>query len=207
MNARLLAVVALLFGTGCATRMVPFTQELRAQHELTDSEVKGLQFYLSDDVKLRRELERDNRRVVGGNLEVTTGKLVEEVLVEEQTPGVVVAMDELTLSVSFEEGTSLSFSVARPARPALPLVLHESRYAEPPDPFPGRAPAKRADDTATLLGNYWLVIGADGVVSFGGRPFEAVEGSHRAHLLIDAESLEEVAESRTVLKGRTVGTR
>ena len=91
-----------------------------------------------------------------------------------------------------------------------PLVpVHtESRFADPPDPFPGRDfhPDPPAERTRSLLGNYFLAIDEDGsVVTFRGKLFEAVESSYRAHLMIDAEALEEVIENRTVLGGRKLG--
>jgi len=41
-------------------------------------------------------------------------------------------------------------------------------------------------------------------VTFRSKLFEAVEDSYRAHLMIDAEALEDVVESHSVLGGRTL---
>jgi hypothetical protein len=41
-------------------------------------------------------------------------------------------------------------------------------------------------------------------VPFQGQLFEALEDSYRAHLLIDADKLDDVVENRTVLPGRTL---
>src|SRR5690349_20861134 len=46
---------SLLLG-GCAKNLVPFTQEMRVEHRLTDQDLKNLQFYVSHRVTLRREL-------------------------------------------------------------------------------------------------------------------------------------------------------
>ena len=49
-----LVLLGLVTG-GCQPSLVPFTKELRSQHDLSAKEVKRLQFYVSHSVTLRRE--------------------------------------------------------------------------------------------------------------------------------------------------------
>jgi len=204
------AVVLAALSTGCASRMVPFTHEIRSQYRLTEQELKSLQFYVSHTVTLKRELESDSRRVEGGNLHIRSGKLIEEVVVKEQTPGVAVAVGDDTISVSFQEGTALDFSLRnhRGAVPLRKLPAESSRFAEPPTPFPGDVGPDPEPKTIPGFGNYWLTGQASSsLIIFQGREFEAVGDSDKAHLLIDTQALEEVVEERTVLEGRRVSTR
>jgi hypothetical protein len=98
--------------TGCVSSRVPFTHEIRSQYRLSDDEVKNLQFYASDAIKLRRELNATDRQVTGGHrLVLTSGKVIEEVVVEKETPGVVVALSRDTISVSFDVGSQLDFAL------------------------------------------------------------------------------------------------
>ncbi|MBI4700361.1 MAG: hypothetical protein HY744_04185 [Deltaproteobacteria bacterium] len=159
---------------------------------------------------LRREIDTGSRQVTGQHrLVLTSGKLVEEVVVEKLTPGVAVAVDEASLTISFEPGSSLVFAPTGGGRPLPPL---SDGFAEPPqDPFPAehsgtwRRPAPRPPSEEPFGGNYWLAAQPDGaLVRLGGRLFQAVEESLQAHLLIDAESLEEQVERRTTLGGRTL---
>jgi hypothetical protein len=46
-----------------------------------------------------------------------------------------------------------------------------------------------------------MVIEPGGKVRFQTREFEAVEESFQAHLMIDADTLDEVVKNRKVLKG------
>lgn len=204
------AVVLAALSTGCASRMVPFTHEIRSQYRLTEPELKSLQFYVSHTVTLKRELESDSRRVEGGNLHIRSGKLVEEVVVKEKTPGVAIAVGDDTISVSFQEGTALDFSL-RNQRGAVPLrkVPAESGpFAEPPAPFPGDAVRPEPEPKPIPgFGSYWLTGQASSIIIFQGKEFEAVGDSDKAHLLIDTQALEEVVEERTVLEGRRVSTR
>ncbi len=200
-----LTVSALL--TGCSS-LVPFTHEIRTQHDLSNEDVTALQFYVSRTVKLRREVRSVGRQIENGNLRVVSGKIIEEIELEEHTPGVAVEVGATAIEVSFSESSSLLFSL----RTGEPLPLRQEppslgSFAEPPNPFPGDRPHHH--DHRTLLspelaGNYWLDSDGDAQVEFEGRMWEAVEGSYGCYLMIDSESLEEVIESETVLGGRRV---
>lgn len=201
-----LALLALLL-LGCGPRLVPFTHELRVQHDLSDSDVKNLQFYVSHQIALRRELTAESSQVTSSHkLLLVSGKVIEEVVVEERTPGVVVAARGGALAVSFEPGASLTFS-AGPERfePAQPAPSFPG-FATPPDPFPGNAEPllagpSPAGDGSGPGGNYWLAAGPGREIRYQGKAFSAIEDSLRAHLLIDADALDEVVERRTVLPG------
>src|SRR5690242_15224989 len=101
-------LVALASLTGCAS-FVPFTQELRTATGLKKDDLKNLQFYTSNKIVLRREVESGGSQVTGHKLIVMSGKTIEEVVIEEHTPGVVTQIGDGSLSVSFEPGASLQF--------------------------------------------------------------------------------------------------
>ena len=204
-----LALAALALA-GCGPRLVPFTHELRVQHNLSNDDLKNLQFYISHRITLRRELESGGSQVTANHkLLVVAGKNIEEVVIEEHTPGVAVEVGERTLAVSFEPGSSFLFAAA--PEPGTPVSEVRS-FASPPDPFPGNDPnpepapfpgssGSSGSSGGAFGGSYWLATADGGRGNFQGRLFEAVEDSLRAHLLIDAESLEEVVEERKVLPG------
>jgi hypothetical protein len=201
--AALLTLFILLFATGCGGGLIAFTHELREQQGLTTEELKNLQWYVSHRITLRRELESGGRQVTGTHkLLVVSGKNVEEVVVEEHTPCIAVAIGENTISVSFEQGSSLDFAAQSGALSPAP----RQNFAEPPDPFPGNNPNRpqevaRPAPTGIFTGNYFLAIEPGGKVRFQQRDFEAVEESFQAHLMIDSESLDEVVKNRKVLPG------
>lgn len=192
---------------GCGPRLVPFTHELRAQHNLSAADLKNLQFYVSHQITLRRELESGGSQVTANHkLLVVAGKTIEEVVIEEHTPGVAVQIGERTIAVSFEPGSSFLFAAA--AEPGTPEPAAQA-FASPPDPFPGNNQVAGDPEPnpfpspsgGAFGGSYWLATTDGGKVNFQGRVFEAVEDSLKAHLMIDAESLEEVVEERKVLPG------
>jgi hypothetical protein len=198
------ALLALTVATGCHS-YVPVTQELRNEHRLSSQDLENLQFYNSHEIVLRRELARGDRQVTGSHkLLVIAGRQVEEVVIAKHTPGVVVDVGEGVLRVSFEQGTSLEFAVRGPEPIHDPIVI-SGGFAEPPDPFPGddpRAIEPRTRPFVSGSGNYWLVTSDGSEVIFQGKRYTPVGDTSLAHLVISTESLDEVEEERTVLRGR-----
>lgn len=205
-----LALSTLAMATGCGSGLVPLTQELRDQHGLTEQELSNLQYYVSHTITLRRELESGGRQITGNHkLVLRAGKTIEEVVVPDGTPGVAVGVGAESLEISFEEGTSILFAIesaqprggggggafaSGPDPNPFPGSIDDGQSQ--PEPFPAKGNVGRG-------GNYWVAIdSADASVPFAGTVFKAVDETLKAHLLIDAESLEEVVEQRTVLGGR-----
>jgi hypothetical protein len=214
MNCRLRSLGSLLLAAvlasvlaGCGGR-IPFTHEIRTQYSLSDQELQNLQFYVSHTVTLRRELDATSRQVTGGHkLVLTTGKVIEEVVVEEETPGVAVAVGRDTITVSFDVGSAMVFALRNGEPVSSPAPASSGGYAEPPDPFPGEAVAHPDPEpiSGAPWGKYWVAMDPGAAtVLFQGTLFDAVEDTLQAHLLIDADTLDEVVESRTVLPGRTL---
>lgn len=188
--------------SGCKTTLIPFTHELKDQHRLSDGDLKNLQYYVSSTVTLRRELGKAESSVTPGHkLRVFSGKTIEEVVIERETPGVAMKVEAGKLAVSFEPGAALDFGVdgalvgLEPAPPP--------RFAEGPNPFPGNGepPAPPAQPESLFTGNYWLAVDGKGEVTYQGKAWAVTETGGRAHLLIDAEALEKVVKNRKVLPG------
>lgn len=87
--------VVILLATGCHKR-VAFTQELRTEYDLTDEQLRHIQFYTSEPITLRHNPS-------GKELQF------EEIKMRPGTPGVVVRVDPYSLGVSFENGDYLNF--------------------------------------------------------------------------------------------------
>ena len=198
------AAIALL-STGCRG-LIDFTHELRDQHSLTRDELKNLQFYTSSTITLRRELESGGKQITGNHkLLLVAGKTIEEVVIESKTPGIALAVSDHSITVSFEQGTSLEFVASGNggARPS-------ETFASPPDPFPGNSPEPREPEPVLLqgyFGPYALAVGSSGQVVFQGKTFEAVGDSLKAHLLIAGESFEEVVKQNKTLPGMRLPNR
>jgi hypothetical protein len=201
----LLPILALLSSVtfGCASYL-PFSQELRNEHRLEAKDLKNLQFYTSHTITLRREAERGGREVTAGHkLLLIAGKQIEEVVIEKHTPGIVVAATSSSIEVSFDDGANLVFSLRGPEPLSEAFVLDRG-FATPPDPFPGNGAPRREPPRTDDLGGFgqFYLTPRGNTVEFQGKVWEAIGESDLAHLVISTESLEEVEEESTVLKGR-----
>jgi hypothetical protein len=201
----LLASLALALLTGCSS-LVPFTHELRTTNNLTNDDLKNLQFYVSNRIILRRELDSGSRQVTGTHkLLLLSGHTVEEVVVEARTPGIAVAVTDGSISVSFEPGSFITFAPSGDPAPQAPAG---TSFAEAPNPFPGNdGESVRPPKRVGLGGAYWLQADAEWRLTFQGTTFTAKDDSMQAHLMIDAQSLEQVQKNRKVLPGMVLPSR
>jgi len=99
----LLSFVLLL--AACSPR-VPFTQGIRDKYQLSESELKLLQFYTSDVIILKRgEMSEKAKETTEGTLTIKGGNKVEEIVIKAGTPCVIEKVyDGNNVSVSFEDG-------------------------------------------------------------------------------------------------------
>ena len=168
-------VILSVFAVGCSSTRVPITYDMIRRYALTAEELKGLQYYVSEEITLRRELESGDREVTGYRLKTRAGKLIEEIVVKRSTPGIAVASSEHSIAISFEEGHSLTFG-------------SDPKYR------------RRWKGKYTLLAREWM--SGNGVIDYAEKKYQAVEDSGDAFLMIDMDTLEDVVHRRRVVEGR-----
>lgn len=101
-NIGLLFITGLLLSS-CSPKLTPFTQRMYDDFSWSESDLKKIQFYLSDDIILRREKGADDSRISDGKIRVKDGRRVEEVVFKKGTPGVVIfTPKENRFAVSFD---------------------------------------------------------------------------------------------------------
>lgn len=92
-----------LFLSSCSQKLTPFSQRMYDDFGWSDSDLKSIQFYLSDDIVLRREKGADDSQIRDGKIRVKDDRQVDEVVFKKGTPGVVVfTPKENRLAVSFD---------------------------------------------------------------------------------------------------------
>lgn len=199
-----LAPLVFVFVLGCGAALVPFSHELRREHDLTAHDLQNIQFYISSKVVLRRELEKEDKVVTATHkLVLVSGKRVEEVVIAKGTPCVAVKVAADRLAVSFEPGASIVFSAGADRVPVEPVAPRAQEFASPPEPFPGNKIA--GDDaprsTPSAFGDYFLAVDRDGSLEYQGKRWRVVEEGEEAHLLINARALNSVETSTKVVPG------
>jgi len=166
-NRLVLAVCALIAasGVGCASNRTALTYDMIQQNQLTPEEQKGLQYYISETITLRRSVDSGERRVAQGRLVTRDGRWIEEITIPKDTPGVAVEVGPDWIDVSFEAGEKLRFGSAPSTR-----QRWQGKYA--------------------LYADRWE--GTVGYLTYAGLTFQAVEDSGSAYLLVDGEAVTDV---------------
>ncbi len=173
-NILLLSV--LVFGLSSCKNLVYYTDSMKAQYGWNEDQLRKIQFYLSNDIVLRRELSQGSTEIVSGKIKTVNGKRVEEILIRERTPGILTQMPrENKMLVSFEISDShyLSFGV---------------------NPNMG--------DKYVLLAESWN--GNVGTVNYHGNKYYTQSDSKYSTLLVDLRKIQKLKMKQRVAKGRKV---
>ncbi len=109
-NLWILLVVGVTLFSSCKNTKIYFTDTLRMRLESNGVTMKQIQFYTSEEIVLRRELESENIQVVYGKIKEEDGKSVDEIIIKEETPGMCRQITPNALWVSFEAGENNSIS-------------------------------------------------------------------------------------------------
>ena len=113
-----LLVSAAISGGGCSTdskltraERIDFTNSLRTSWNLSDDEIRQLQFYTHDDVTLERDVGGDIKSIIHGRLVVRAGHNIEVIEIPAETPGVAIRVSNGVVDVCFEGAcdSTLSF--------------------------------------------------------------------------------------------------
>lgn len=173
--------------TAVAPERVALTNALRTRYELTETELRALQYYLSERVVLERVMTDGSRRVERGRLVVRGGTVIHQIVIERGTPGVVEPDATLTegpsahaIPVSFEPGAPLAFSARLPG----------GSYRLAPPKGQG------------LFGEFLASLGGapSAKIVFAGASWRLAAG-REAHLLVERDAVGNLARERRRLRG------
>lgn len=100
----LLVIVVPVLLSSCSQKRVPFTQQLREKHQLKPEEIKAIQFYISNDLVLRRGDQESKKVTNDGELTLLNDAVMEEVVIKAGTPCLIRdVIDGNQVTVSFED--------------------------------------------------------------------------------------------------------
>lgn len=168
-------IAAGLFLASCSEALSPYTTSVQRSANIGEEQVKQIQFYLSDDIVMQRQLSATETTITEGELKIVGGREVQEIVIPAGTPGVVTGLSGNILHVSFDaNGEYLRFG---------------------PNPGAGGRYTVMAYDKN----------GVYGYVMYGTQEFKlASYNNHYAHLLLDMERYDEVTKERKEVSGRTL---
>ncbi|MEO0735028.1 MAG: hypothetical protein AAFZ52_19475 [Bacteroidota bacterium] len=169
----LLALFAVLFSS-CGPKLSPLTQRLIEDQKWQEDELKRIQFYLSEDLVLTRELRDGNTQIRNGQVKIIDGREVEQMVFKRNTPGIFVfSPKSQRMAVSFE-GSDEDY-----------LIF---------------GPNPKAGDRYTLLASDWNR--RSGTVSYAGRKWRVNSADAYASLLIPLKRLRDRDVRGRVAGGR-----
>ena len=109
-----------LLGAGlisaCSPHLTTFTEELYKSYQWSEEDLKKVQFYLSDDLVIYRDITESNGvQIAGGEIKVVNGRKVEQVRFKAGTPGVYLFKPkDNNFAISFEAGDDTHYLVFGP---------------------------------------------------------------------------------------------
>ncbi|HKK79930.1 MAG TPA: hypothetical protein VJ933_09890 [Phaeodactylibacter sp.] len=172
----LLPLLSLLLFSSCGPTLSPFTKRVYEQGNFSTSDLERIQFYLSDDIVLRRELTGGRSEVISGEIKIIDGRKVEQVVIPKGTPGVLAFQsDGGRLAVSFEDG--------------------EDRYLM-------FGPNPTVDGRYTLLASAQKKRFS--VVTYEGKKWRVQRNDAYTNLMVDLKKINKVAVQSRTAKGRRV---
>ncbi len=168
--------ICTLFLSACSPKLTPFTERLYDENSWSEDELKQIQFYLSDDIILRREVEKGASKIEHGEIKMVDGKKVEEIVIRKGTPGVFIfSPKEDRFAVSFEGS--------------------DDRYLM-------FGPNPKASDRFVLLASNWNR--SKGQVTYDGKRYYTPSRSAYATLLVDLKRVRKISVKSRTAKGRKV---
>ncbi|MEN0002927.1 MAG: hypothetical protein AAF798_02240 [Bacteroidota bacterium] len=167
---------ALFFLASCSPKLSPFTQELYNGSEWKEEDLKKIQFYLSDDIVLRRQISDGSSEIISGEIKIVNGKEVEEVVIEEGTPGILLFMPKKNrFAISFEDS--------------------DARYLV-------FGPNPRASNRYVLMASEWNR--KSGIVTYEEKKYRVDSQSAFSTLMVDLEKIRKVDVNSRRAEGRRV---
>ena len=158
----------------CSKQYSYFTKQLHDEFNWSDQELKEIQFYLSEDIVLHRELSREDSRITNGKIKISGGSEIEELIFEKDTPGILMfSPKEDRFAVSFEEGKYLMFG-----------------------------PNKKTQGRFVLLAKEWNR--RSGQITYGDKVYQTPSESAYASLLVDVDNIRKTKYKVKKAEGRKV---
>ena len=170
-------LLALFFLIACSPKLSPVSQRLVDQNGWSEDELQQIQFYLSDDIVLKRDFTRGSSEIVSGEIKMVNGREVEQVRIAKGTPGVLLFQPKSNrMAVSFESG-------------------RDSRYLMfGPNPKRGK--------NYVLLASDWK--NRQGKVKYDGKTYYTNSESALATLMVDLKKSGRTSVKSRSAKGRKI---
>ena len=176
---KIIAFLSVVATVSCSPELRPFTSNILQEGGWSDTDLQKIQFYLSEDIIIRRELTEGTSEITSGTIKIVKGEKVEEVRIKKGTPG----------TFLFRAGKN-NFAIGFDA-------ASDKRYL-----MFGANPKRQG--TYVLLASEWK--DRLGKVQYDNRFYFAEEESAWAALLVDLKKIQKFEVNSRVERGRKVNS-
>jgi hypothetical protein len=172
----LLAFFSVVLFGACSNRLTYFTDDLNERYRWTDDELRKIQFYVSQNIVLKREVSGGDREIISGKIKIEDGRKIEEVVIRKGTPGAFLFSPKRDrFAIGFEDGN---------------------------DRYLMFGPSPKYSDRFVLLASDW--DRRTGSVTYDDKTWKVSSDVAYAALLVDLRKINKVDVNSRVAKGRKV---
>jgi len=93
-----------LFSMSCSSSKTYFTPQVRAKIENAGVDLKKIQYYIDENIELKREITKEEGKVSKGKVRIENQKYIDIITLEKHTPGICSQAFPDKLLISFEKG-------------------------------------------------------------------------------------------------------
>lgn len=171
------AFLLVLVFSSCTPKLTPFTKQLQEENGWSEQDLKRIQFYVSQDVVLRKQRSKSGSKIESGEIKVVSDAEVEEILIKKGTPGVLIEIPkEDRFAVCFEDNNSNRYLMFGPN------PKQGNRYA--------------------LLASKWSK--QKGEMNYGNKKYYTNSSSSNASLLVNLKKVRKTKVKSSTAGGRKV---
>jgi len=169
--------LVVLFLASCAPSLKYYTKEIHDDSRWSDSELGKIQFYLSNDIFLWRDVNRGESVITNGKIKMVDGREVEEIVIKKGTPGAFLFSPQKNhYAVSFDNNDDSKY-----------LIF---------------GPSEKVNGRYVLLAKDW--DRRFGKVTYGDKVFKTTNESAFAYLMVDVDITRRTKVNTTKAPGRKV---
>ena len=169
--------LVVLFLASCAPSLKYYTKEIHDDSRWSDSELGKIQFYLSNDIFLWRDVNRGESVITNGKIKMVDGREVEEIVIKKGTPGAFLFSPQKNhYAVSFDNNDDSKY-----------LIF---------------GPSEKVNGRYVLLAKDW--DRRFGKVTYGDKVYKTTNESAFAYLMVDGGRTRRTKVSTTKALGRKV---
>jgi hypothetical protein len=169
--------LVVLFLASCAPSLKYYTKEIHDDSRWSDSELGKIQFYLSNDIFLWRDVNRGESVITNGKIKMVDGREVEEIIIKKGTPGAFLFSPQKNhYAISFDNNDDKKY-----------LIF---------------GPSEKVNGRYVLLAKDW--DRRFGKVSYGDKVYKTSNKSAFAYLMVDVDKTRRTKVSTKRAPGRKV---